>query len=158
MPMRWHGKAKPGPAQGRAQPGHNDAAPSGSRPTRWAAPGRATCIPASRAGCVGGGTERPPSGSPESPGARGRRARRPHTFTHWSGMGEAAASGRGTSFVVSFVLALNKVNIVAVNAILVLHVGTTGWRPVGRTPLGLFDANSILFRNYFDANSTLIRR
>ena len=48
----------------------------------------------------------------------------------------AAASGRGTSFVVSFISALNRVNIVAVNAILVLHVGTTGWRTVGRTPLG----------------------
>ena len=45
--------------------------------------------------------------------------------------------GRATSFVVSFVLALNRVNIVAVNAILVLHVGKTGRRTVGRTPLGL---------------------
>ena len=36
----------------------------------------------------------------------------------------------------TFVLALNRVNIVADNAILVLHVGTTGWRTVGRTPLG----------------------
>ena len=34
-----------------------------------------------------------------------------------------AACGRATSFVVSFVLALNKVNIVAVTTILVLHVG-----------------------------------
>ena len=34
-----------------------------------------------------------------------------------------AAFGRATSFVVSFVLALNKVNIVAVTTILVLHVG-----------------------------------
>ena len=32
---------------------------------------------------------------------------------------------------------LNMVNIVAVNAILVLHVGKTGRRTVGRTPLGL---------------------
>ena len=34
-----------------------------------------------------------------------------------------AAVGRATSFVVSFVLALNRVNIVAVTTILVLHVG-----------------------------------
>ena len=34
-----------------------------------------------------------------------------------------AAFGRATSFEVSFVLALNKVNIVAVTTILVLHVG-----------------------------------
>ena len=34
-----------------------------------------------------------------------------------------AAFGRATSFVVSFVLALNRVNIVAVTTILVLHVG-----------------------------------
>ena len=34
-----------------------------------------------------------------------------------------AAFGRATSFVVSFVLALNEVSIVAVTAILVLHVG-----------------------------------
>ena len=34
-----------------------------------------------------------------------------------------AAEGRATSFVVSFVLGLNKVNIVAVITILVLHVG-----------------------------------
>ena len=34
-----------------------------------------------------------------------------------------AAFGRATSFVVSFVVALNKVNIVAVTTILVLHVG-----------------------------------
>ena len=37
-----------------------------------------------------------------------------------------AASGRATSFVVSFVLALNRVNIVAVTTILVLHVGVIG--------------------------------
>ena len=47
------------------------------------------------------------------------------------------AFGRTTSFAVSLVLALKRVNIVAVNAILVLHVGTTGRRTVGRTPLGL---------------------
>ena len=47
-----------------------------------------------------------------------------------------AAFGRAASFVASFVLAFERVNIVAVNAILVLHVGTTGWRTVGRTPLG----------------------
>ena len=34
-----------------------------------------------------------------------------------------AAVGRATSFVVSFVLALNMVNIVSVTAILVLHIG-----------------------------------
>ena len=34
-----------------------------------------------------------------------------------------AAFGRATSLVVSYVLALNKVNIVAVTKILVLHVG-----------------------------------
>ena len=34
-----------------------------------------------------------------------------------------AAEGRDTSFVVSFVSALNTVNIVAVTTILVLHVG-----------------------------------
>ena len=38
----------------------------------------------------------------------------------------AAASGRDTSFVVSFVLALNRVNVVAVTTILVLHVGVIG--------------------------------
>ena len=37
----------------------------------------------------------------------------------------------------TFVLVFNRVNIVAVNAILVLHVGKTGRRTVGRTPLGL---------------------
>ena len=37
-----------------------------------------------------------------------------------------AAFGRATSFVVSFVLALNRVNIVAVTTILVLHVGVIG--------------------------------
>ena len=44
-----------------------------------------------------------------------------------------AASGRATSFVVSFVVALNRVNIVAVNTILVLYVGKPGRRTVGRT-------------------------
>ena len=34
--------------------------------------------------------------------------------------------GRGTSFVVSSVLALNRVNVVAVTTILVLHVGVIG--------------------------------
>ena len=34
-----------------------------------------------------------------------------------------AAFRRATSFVVSFVLALNKVNIVAITTILVLHIG-----------------------------------
>ena len=47
-----------------------------------------------------------------------------------------AAFGCATSFVVSFVLALNRADIVAVNAILVLHVGTTGRRTGGRSPLG----------------------
>ena len=37
-----------------------------------------------------------------------------------------AAFGRATSFVVSFVLALNRVNVVAVTTILVLHVGVIG--------------------------------
>ena len=36
-----------------------------------------------------------------------------------------------------FVVALNRVNIVAVNTILVLYVGNPGRRTVGRTPLGL---------------------
>ena len=36
---------------------------------------------------------------------------------------KVAAFGRATSFVVSFVLALNKENIVSVTTILVLHVG-----------------------------------
>ena len=36
------------------------------------------------------------------------------------------AFGRATSFVVSFVLALNRVNIVAVTTILVLPVGVIG--------------------------------
>ena len=36
---------------------------------------------------------------------------------------KVAAVGRATSFVVSFVLALNRVNIVAVTIILALHVG-----------------------------------
>ena len=36
------------------------------------------------------------------------------------------AFGRAISFVVSFVLALNKVNVVAVTTILVLHVGVIG--------------------------------
>ena len=47
-----------------------------------------------------------------------------------------AAFGRATSFVFSFVLALNTLNIVAVNAILVLHVGTTGRKTVVQMPLG----------------------
>ena len=34
--------------------------------------------------------------------------------------------GRSTSSVVSFVLALNRVNVVAVTTILVLHVGVIG--------------------------------
>ena len=48
-----------------------------------------------------------------------------------------AAFVRSTSSVVSFVLALNRVNIVALNAVLVLHVGKTGRRTVGRASLGL---------------------
>ena len=47
-----------------------------------------------------------------------------------------AAFGRATSFVVSFVVVVNRVNIVAVNTILVLHLGKTG-RSVGRTDFGL---------------------
>ena len=38
----------------------------------------------------------------------------------------ATAYGRGTSFAVSFVLALNRVNVVTVTALLVLHVGVIG--------------------------------
>ena len=38
--------------------------------------------------------------------------------------------------MVSLVVALNKVNIVAINAIVVLHVGKAGQPIVGRTPLG----------------------
>ena len=41
-----------------------------------------------------------------------------------------AAFGRFTSFVVSFVLALNRVNIVAVTTILVLHVDNGRSEPV----------------------------
>ena len=37
-----------------------------------------------------------------------------------------AAFGRAAPFVVSFVLALNKVNIVAITTILILHVGVIG--------------------------------
>ena len=37
-----------------------------------------------------------------------------------------AAVGRATAFVVSFVLALNRVNVVAVTTIVVLHVGVIG--------------------------------
>ena len=37
-----------------------------------------------------------------------------------------AAFGRATSSVVSFVLALNRVNVVVVTTILVLHVGVIG--------------------------------
>ena len=47
-----------------------------------------------------------------------------------------AAFGRATSFVVSFVVVVNRVNIVAVNTILVLHLGKTG-RAVGRTDFRL---------------------
>ena len=35
--------------------------------------------------------------------------------------------GRATSFVVSFVLALNRVNIVSVSTIIVVHVGVIGY-------------------------------
>ena len=44
-----------------------------------------------------------------------------------------AAFSRATSLVVSFVLAINRANIVAINAILVLRVGKIGRRTVGRT-------------------------
>ena len=37
-----------------------------------------------------------------------------------------SAFGRATSFVVFFVLALNRMNVVAVTTILVLHVGVIG--------------------------------
>ena len=49
-------------------------------------------------------------------------------YTNVAGFGRhhkrgGAAFGRATSFVVSYVLALNKVNIVAISTILVLHFG-----------------------------------
>ena len=44
----------------------------------------------------------------------------------------AAAFGRGTSFVVSFVEAVNIVNIVAVNTVLVLHLSQPGGLLAGR--------------------------
>ena len=43
-----------------------------------------------------------------------------------------AASGRATSFVVSFVVAMNRVDVVALNTIFVLRLSKTG-RTVGRT-------------------------
>ena len=42
-----------------------------------------------------------------------------------------AALDRATSFVVSFVFALNRVNVVAVTTMLVLLAGKTGSRTVG---------------------------
>lgn len=48
--------------------------------------------------------------------------------------------------VATFALALNRVNIVAVNAILALHVVKRGRRTVGRTPFGLA-VPSLLRRN-----------
>ena len=44
----------------------------------------------------------------------------------------AAVFGRGTSFVVSFVEAVNLVNIVAVNTVLVLHLSQPGGLLAGR--------------------------
>ena len=44
-----------------------------------------------------------------------------------------AAFGRPTSFVASFVAAVNIVNIVAVNTVLILHLSKTGGLSVGRT-------------------------
>ena len=46
-----------------------------------------------------------------------------------------AAIGRATSFVVSFVLALNRIHLFAVNSTFVLHVGTKGQRTVVPTAL-----------------------
>ena len=48
--------------------------------------------------------------------------------------------GRGTSFVVSFVFALNNVNVVAVATTLVLHVGVIGHVP--RQSLLMFSRRS----------------
>ena len=44
----------------------------------------------------------------------------------------AAAPGQETSFVVSFVVAMNRVDVVALNTIFVLRLSKTG-RTVGRT-------------------------
>ena len=52
-----------------------------------------------------------------------------------------AAIGRASSFVIFFVMAFNRVGIVAINAIVVLHVVKTGRRTVGRTPLRLHVIN-----------------
>ena len=49
--------------------------------------------------------------------------------THYKG---GAAFGSGTSFVVSFVVAMNRVDIVALNTIFALRLSKTG-RTVGRT-------------------------
>ena len=59
-----------------------------------------------------------------------------HIYRVQSRYTKVAAFGRATSFVVSFVVVVNRVNIVAVNTILVLHLGKTG-RAVGRTDFRL---------------------
>ena len=46
---------------------------------------------------------------------------------------KVAAFGRATSFVASFVEAVNIVNIVAINTVLILHLSKTGGLSVGRT-------------------------
>ena len=51
------------------------------------------------------------------------------------------AFGRATSFVVSFVVAINRVDVVAVNTIFVLRLSKTG-RTVGRTDSRL-DGSSV---------------
>ena len=56
-----------------------------------------------------------------------------------------AAFGRATSFVVSFVLALNRVNVVAVTTILVLHVGVIGHH-VSRQSCFMFPRRTITAR------------
>ena len=50
---------------------------------------------------------------------------------------EGAASGRTTSFVVFFVVALNRVNIVTLNAILFLHIRKGGRQTAGQKVFGL---------------------
>ena len=52
-----------------------------------------------------------------------------------------AAFGRATSFVVSFVVAMNRVDVVAVNTIFVLRLSKTG-RTVGQTDSRL-DGSSV---------------
>ena len=53
----------------------------------------------------------------------------------------AAAFGRGTSFVVSFVVAMNRVDVVAADTIFVLRLSKSG-RTVGRGVLDWMDGRS----------------